>query len=830
MIAQTFRLMLVFISLQVLLSCSSGGGSGDAPAVLDDSGGAVLRANAGVDISVNERETVQLDGRNSRERESSSTYSWSQTGGPVISLDNAGSSLASFAAPEASEFLLLSFRLTITDSLGETDSDDISIAVYPVATSEFGIDSRPSNTTCLATDSPPGKSAPSGIALQQVFTSLSFDFPLFMLQVPGDDSRWYVMERRGLIKTFESDDANTTIFADLSGRISAPESSFSEQGLLGMAFHPKYIANHFVFVFYIATDGSSVVSRFKAKSDGLSLDLSSERNILTLKHSAIGHNGGNIAFGPDGYLYIGLGDAGTFEGDLANHAQTTSDLFGSMLRIDINTGDPYSIPVDNPFPTSNVCGVDACPEIWAWGLRNPWRWSFDKTTGKLWAADVGKADWEEINIIENGHNYGWRCYEGSHENNTAACLSAENYSAPVAEYPHTQGNVSVTGGYVYRGSTVAGLSGTYLYADFVSGRIWGLSSSLDSAPKLLLDSSLSIASFSQDNQGELYTLDYYPDGRIFKIVAEEEDSGESFPQKLSETGCFDSADITKPAEGLIPYTVNSRLWSDGLGKYRWMAIPDGETVTIGDDGNNWTFPIGSVLVKEFRLGEKRVETRLFMRHGDGEWAGYSYEWNEQGTDATLLGEGKSKQIDGQVWDFPSPSECMLCHTKASDYVLGPETVGLNGLFTYPGSGETANQIATLDHIGLFALSLPPGGPQAMDTVVNYSDPSKSPESRARSYLHANCGNCHQPRATGLADFRYQVLFSETGVCDALPTHSSLGIEEARLFAPASPERSTILQRMKSTGAGRMPLIGSTIVDLEGVGVITEWINSVTSCP
>ncbi len=223
-----------------------------------------------------------------------------------------------------------------------------------------------------------------------------------------------------------------------------------------------------------------------------------------------------------------------------------------------------------------------------------------------------------------------------------------------------------------------------------------------------------------------------------------------------------------------------------------MAIPDGETVTIGGDGNNWTFPIGSVLVKEFRLGEKRVETRLLMRHGDGEWAGYSYEWNEQGTDAVLLDEGKSKQINGQVWDFPSPSECMLCHTKASDYVLGPKTVGLNGFFTYPSSGETANQIATLDHIGLFALSLPPGGPQAMDTVVNYSDPSKSPELRARSYLHANRSNCHQPGATGLADFRYLVSFSETGVCDALPTHCNLAIEEAHLFAPASPERSTIL--------------------------------------
>jgi cytochrome c553 len=444
-----------------------------------------------------------------------------------------------------------------------------------------------------------------------------------------------------------------------------------------------------------------------------------------------------------------------------------------MLRIDVNSGDPYSIPAGNPFPASNMCGAEACPEIWAWGLRNPWRWSFDKSTGKLWAGDVGKEKWEAINIVEAGKNYGWRCYEGLHENNTTACLSADKYTAPVAEYPHTQGNLSVTGGYVYWGASVPGLQGTYLYADFGSGQIWGVPARLNTTPKPLLSSGLSIASFVQDNQGELYVIDYFPEGRVYKIIPESQDNTEVFPRKLSETGCFDSADITQPAKGLIPYNVNTRLWSDGLGGNRWMALPDGETITIDSDGNNWVFPIGSVLVKEFRFGEKRVETRLLMRHGDGAWAGYSYEWNEEQTNAILLDGAKSKSVNSQVWDFPSRTQCMRCHTKAADFVLGPETVGLNGLFTYSESGETANQIATLDHIGLFTSPLLPGGPDAMDTVVNYSDPSQTSEARARSYLHANCSHCHQPDATGLADFRYQVSFKEMGVCDALPTHNNL---------------------------------------------------------
>jgi len=325
-------------------------------------------------------------------------------------------------------------------------------------------------------------------------------------------------------------------------------------------------------------------------------------------------------------------------------------------------------------------------------------------------------------------------------------------------------------------------------------------------------------------------IDYFPEGRVYKIISESQGNTEVFPRKLSETGCFDSADITQPAKGLIPYNVNTRLWSDGLGKNRWMALPDGETITIDSDGNNWVFPIGSVLVKEFRFGEKRVETRLLMRHGDGAWTGYSYEWNEEQTNAILLDGAKSKLVNSHVWDFPSRTQCMRCHTKAANFVLGPETVGLNGLFTYSESGETANQIATLDHIGLFTSPLPPGGPDTMDTVVNYSDPSQTSEVHARSYLHANCSNCHQPDATGLADFRYQVSFKEMGVCDALPTHNNLGISDARLFAPASPEHSLLLQQMKTSGVGRMPLIGSRVVDLEGVSFIANRINSVTVCP
>jgi len=234
-----FRVFYVDVFLLLLQGCD--GRSDSSPSVLGENNEVVLQAEAGLDLAASEGDIVELDGGFSVNQALIRSYFWSQTSGPMASLTNANGPKVSFSAPDVSEFSLLTFCLTVTDQQGGSDSDDVSVAVYPIPTTAFGLESRPSNPTCLATQSPPKKPVPKGISLKQVFTSLSFNFPLLMLQAPGNDSRWYVVERRGLIKTFKSRDTHSTVFANLSGRLTAPAHQLSEQGLLGMAFPGKFI-------------------------------------------------------------------------------------------------------------------------------------------------------------------------------------------------------------------------------------------------------------------------------------------------------------------------------------------------------------------------------------------------------------------------------------------------------------------------------------------------------------------------------------------------------------------------------------------------------------
>ncbi len=788
--------------------------------------------DAGVDQAVTSGDRVVLDGSGSRDGDGEIVrFVWERVEGPDVTLTDANRQKAGFTAPTVSAETPMVFRLTVTDDDGATASDELRIIVKPVATAATGMDERPANPGCVAPERPTSGGT-AEIELRRAFSPLEFEQPVALLQAPGNHSRWYVVERGGYVRTFTGGQTAASVFADLTDKVLAPSPSWSEQGLLGMAFHPDFASNHYLYLSYTRADGASVISRFSSNSDGTKVVPASEQVILTVAQPNENHNGGGIAFGPDGFLYIGLGDGGG-AGDADDNAQNTGNLLGAMLRIDVNksaNGKPYAIPADNPFAASAGCSSgDGCPEIWAWGLRNPWRWSFDTQTGKLWAGDVGQDKWEEVDIVEGGKNYGWRCYEGSHPFNTTGCGDSGNYVPPVVEYGHnSSGGFSITGGYVYRGSAIPALNGTYLYGDFGSGTIWGLSVEPGSSPQELLSTSHSISSFAQGNDGELYLMDY-SDGKLWQIVAKGGAvTGGSFPQKLSQTGCFKADDPTQPEAGLIPYGVNSLLWSDGAEKYRWFAIPDGTTIQIDSDGNNWIFPKGSVLIKEFRLGGKRVETRLLIRHADGEWAGYSYQWDDRERDATLLTGAASRRVNGQVWDYPSRRQCMFCHTRAAGYVLGPETLQMNGLFTYP-DGRTANQMATYDHIGLFTSPLS-SDPESLVALVDYRNPAAPLVDRARAYLHANCSSCHRPGETGLADFRYGVSFAQMGVCDADPQRGDMGIVDApRLLAPGEPSRSVIMARMESRGAGRMPMLGTRIVDQTGVTLIRQWISSLAGC-
>jgi len=363
------------------------------------------------------------------------------------------------------------------------------------------------------------------IATERVFSQLlAFNQPLAMIQQPNNDTRWYVVQRGGLILTFPNDPnvmpADVTVFASLTGIVN---STSDEAGLLGLAFHPEFATNGEVYVSYTGTSGGlqSRVSRFVSQDGGLTLSVGSEQQLLTLQQPAGNHNGGNMAFGPDGYLYVGFGDGGG-AGDLNNNAQNTSNLFGTISRIDVDGIPPYEIPPDNPFAGNTECltgvsGGAECPEIFAWGFRNPWRWSFDSLDEDLWVGDVGQNNWEEIDRVELGMNYGWRVREGAHcFNPSSGC--ATNFEDPITEYSHALGN-SVTGGYVYRGMAITDLVGTYVFGDFGTGRIFGVAANSANGVVAdeLLDSPHNISSFAEDLDGELYLLDY-GNGFIFQIV------------------------------------------------------------------------------------------------------------------------------------------------------------------------------------------------------------------------------------------------------------------------------------------------------------------------
>lgn len=364
---------------------------------------------------------------------------------------------------------------------------------------------------------PPPPAAAPQISIQQVFTQLpAFAQPVGMQQAPGDASRWFVLEKNGIVQTFANNPASSSssVFLDISSVVN----SSGEGGLLGMAFHPNYPLTPEVFISYTRTGAVtplvSHVSRFLSTNNGLTLNAATEQIILTLPQEQTNHNGGDLHFGADGYLYAGFGDSGG-GGDPREYAQDTGNVHGSIVRLDVTGGTPYAIPAGNPFSANAVCtggfanGTDACPEIYAWGLRNPWRFSFDALTGKLWAGDVGQGNWEEIDVIEVGENYGWNDREGAHCFDPATGC-ATNFKEPITEYDHSMGDRSVTGGYVYRGSAIIDLAGWYVFGDFVSGRIFAIpEDSQDGVlPETLLESGLSVVSFAESNDGELYVIDF----------------------------------------------------------------------------------------------------------------------------------------------------------------------------------------------------------------------------------------------------------------------------------------------------------------------------------
>ncbi len=691
--------------------------------------------------------------------------------------------------------------------------------------SPSGLDQRPRNTTCVAPERP---STDTPIQLTRAFPNLVLPQGnlIALGQAPHDTTRQFAATRLGLLISFQNtpDVRDWRLFLDIQSRVTG----IADGAFLNFAFHPNFPADNRVFVLYTATVPGLLpyvarVSSFLSRDSGQTLDSASERVILEIRkplHQC--HNGGMLAFGHDGYLYISTGDGDNCQ---PRYAQDLFSLQGKVLRLDVDGATPYATPPDNPFAQGG-----GLPEIYAWGLRNPFRGNFDPTTGQLWLGDVGEGGFEEINLIRNGKNYVWPIMEGKSCWPLGTTCTMEGLELPVVELDRRGlSPFWVVGGYVYRGTAVPALVGTYIFAEGWSGTLYALVYDQQGhpLPKVLLETGRVIYSLAQDAAGEIYVVNLRT---IDQITPAGPGTPSTFPTVLSQTGCVDPADTSEPASGLIPYDVNTPLWSDGAAKQRWMALPEGGQVHINPDGD-WDYPLGTVLVKSFHLGEQLVETRLFMRHSDGEWAGYSYEWNAQQTDATLVPSGgKVQEVNGQTWTYPSRAACLLCHTTAAGRTLGLETAQMNRAMVYPTTGRTANQMTTLAHIGVFdpaSTAGVPADPRRLPALAALHDASKSVDQRARSYLHANCAFCHRPDGDGRGpeDFRFHLPGPQIHALDVIPTLGNLGVPEARLIAPGAPEKSIISLRMHAVSDVRMPPVASRLVDPEGTAMVDRWIRS-----
>jgi uncharacterized repeat protein (TIGR03806 family) len=684
-----------------------------------------------------------------------------------------------------------------------------------------GLDVRPTNHTCVAPDPPPAWAEVVPVPANHVrLTEAPHDRPQQMVPSP-DGSWWYVALQQGYVVRFENtpDAASFEEVLDISDQTMA---WYNDQcGLMGLVLDPLFEVNGHMYLSYTLEpfDGRhgmvSRLSRVTSFDGGATFEPWTE--VVLLESARLGylHSGGRMAFLEDGSLMMALGDGGD-SNEADGRAQDPFSLFGSLLRIVPQDDGSYTVPPDNPWSD----GIEGRPEVWAMGLRNPWQWDVDPKTGAVWVGDVGAQTWEEVSYVEPGDNLGWPVAEG------AGCYRAPcdltGLTAPVFEYVH-DGPAAIIGGRVYKGLDNPAIQGWFLFGEHHAGWLRGArrTESGDFEVRLLHEGhGVKVASMAEDQLGEIWMLER-SEGRFWRLETAPPAAPDTFPERLSATGCVDELDPSLPAEGLIGFEPSAKLWSDGADKERWLALPEGERIAVADDGA-LTFPKGTVLMKHFRIDGALAETRLLMRHQDGRWAGYSYAWDEDGSDAVLLDASEQRSWGGQEWTYPSRSQCMTCHTSPSNRVLGAEPAQLTGPVSWP-DGRVAIQLDTWTHIGLFEEPVPPPDP-----LPDPHDTSQPLHLRAAAYLHVNCAGCHQPGGggVGLMDLRWGV--DPNHFCDAR-ADVDLGIEDARVVAPGEPERSTLSVRMHSLDPHhRMPPLGTTLVDPDGTALIDQWITE-TRC-
>lgn len=709
-----------------------------------------------------------------------------------------------------------------------------------------GLDKRVPWTTSRITGS---LETPPPYRTERIFPALKFREPVTIQPMPGAD-RMCVVELHGKVFTFPDDNAcNQADLAADFGTIKGHRHNY------GLAFHPRFRENRLVFVCYALKEGDpkgSRVSRFRVTdANPPRIDLASET--ILIEWISGNHNGGCLQFGNDGCLYISTGDASDASPpDTLDTGQDISDLLASILRIDVDRTDPgknYAIPKDNPF----VALAGARPEVWAYGLRNPWKMAFDPKSGDLWCGDVGWEMWESIFRIERGGNYGWSIFEGRQPVRPDAKRGPTPISPPIVDHPHTESR-SITGGRVYYGDRLKDLHGAYIYGDFVTGKLWGLrfdgKMRTVTWHKEIADSPLTIIDFAEGRDRELYIMEHA--GTINRLVPNASaKANPNFPRKLSETGLFASVKDHVPAAGVLPYSINAEPWTDHARAERLFAAVGSPSLGTynrfdpwyGVIRGAWIYPNDTVFAKtmslEMERGNplscKRLETQVLHRNGQ-EWRAYNYIWNDEQSDAVLAGPNAvdrtftikdAAEPTGQrkqTWHFASRTECLICHTTRVGWIAGFNMAQLNRDHVY--GDKSADQLASLAHIGLFEKPLPKKRPR----MAQPFNEKETLHDRARAYLHVNCAHCHRPGGGGTAAFElmYDPPLKELGLVGTNPAQGTFGIQGAQNVAPGDPFRSVLYYRMAKLGRGHMPYAGSTVIDEQGVGLIHDWIKSLES--
>jgi len=695
---------------------------------------------------------------------------------------------------------------------------------------------------------------PEPYRVVDAFPKLNFEKPTSIEQLP-DSERMLITEMSGKVYTFPQDAAiaHADLLLDLV--VGLPKDVEKRQiSLFDGECHPKFADNGYLYLCYVSPEGGNHtrVSRFtvdRKTSAESPPKLVPRSEVVLIRWPSGGHNGGCLEFGTDGYLYISTGDgSGPNPPDGRTTGQTVDDLLGAMLRIDVDKAageQQYSVPADNPFTTLS----GAKPEIYSYGLRNPWKFGIDPKTGGVFVADNGWETWEVVHKLAPGSNCGWPVMEGRAALRSEVKVGPTPIVPPIKDHSHTEAN-SVIGGPVYRGEKLPGLAGSFVYGDYITGTIWSVKPDEDNsyAGTTLCDTDLRIVAFTEASGGELYVLDYDATGKIYELLPQNKpDTSATFPRKLSETGLFvPSKDGTirdlDLAAGVEIYTVITPRWLDGAEADRFIAMPGTEPARLAaTTADTPVFPEGTVLGKHimFSLGEDRpplhVETQI-LHFEDGAWRPYSFLWNEAGTDADLVSSiGTSRPLKTEepvtdagkpldrTWHVNAVNECKLCHNVGPKFVLGftPQQLIMKRHVTDKAS---MTQLDGLVKAGVVAsASVPTLGTWRL---VDTENTDESLDDRARSYLHANCAACHHPGGNAIVSFylRRDLPFEKLNT-NKTTGIGTFGMTDAKLIVPGHPERSVLFYRMSKLGYARMPYIGSRVVDSQGVALIDEWIRS-----